>query len=1730
MSKNRTHGLIWHRLRRGLCGVLCLALLLGLLPAGTVLPAEAAHWAEPYAQQLVDWGVMRGDVNGNLNLGSAITRAEFVTLINRAYGYDVLGSTPFTDVYSRDWYYEDIGIAYNIGYFKGTSTTKASPKGTLTREQAAVMLSRNLMLQETVGETLGFSDSRSLNDWSRGLIGAAVAEGMISGYTDGSFQPRKAISRGEVAAMLVKAIGTPIQKEGDYALGSVYGNVTINSSGVALRDTVILGNLYLTGGIDLGDVLLENVNVLGRIVISGGGESNAGENSVILRNVKAKELAVDSIDGQFVTVRAEGTTDIPTTNVRTNAYVDDESWPGYGLSYIKLDGEPGTKLQLAGKIKEVRNLTPNSDLQFVQGTAEKVTVDEHATNSTVLVDSGTRVDELNLDVATKVTGNGDIKDLNVDASGSTVEQLPDKIDIRPGIVADINGKEMDHTTAEEASAEPKLLAGYPKVKNIAPATATGVFSTNKAGTVYWAVSAVADGSVSVDDLLENPAYGGNIHEKQAGSVNASKSNTEYTAAISKLQPDGSYYISAVMVDGQGRQSPLKVASFSTPDNTVPAFNKGYPRMTLTTTEIAQVTVMTNKNCQLYWALLPAGSTAPTPQEFKANSISGNLGYGMVDAVKNATQPIKVNRATLQEKTTYDLYLWLNDYDGAHSSKVTKLTFTTLDETPPVVIDLRQTDATDKTAKVTYSLNEPGTLYWAIVTEADYAAGNFMKYDLDTLEARVTVESGTGAIAKGSSKASKAEADISFTISKLNRATTKTTSYVLYYMAKDTDGNYSSPVEVEKIYTLDTDPPTVEQHFTKTQNPKDDTANPFANTDIRLKFSESVQGGTKEDKIFLNLYANVQNALELNDTDAIANARNALASALREHITMYSINRNGSTPQVKERTSDSYTGDDWVIDWRYAEVGMENDGSVVITLPTVSPEPDENNRRSALNLQGGATYYFELKDIYDLAYGRANPMEEGTNTVQLAPFTTVYAQVSLSQGDQYEDVDVTVGTSQVTIDICMQVEPQSTSQVPKTERWEMILWSNVTANIQIYRMVTDKNGTVLKNWEAMGSDLDITVPIGSDKSGRSLYRQAMGGQALPYLNNGDGSMDEDKIYYYGIHFNSVNGNPRKNPIDWGNRIEMSFAIIAGGAGNVNMVGGNVDDNFDSAVGTDKVASIGSARTDTGVGTILTIPKQFIDSTVPSFRTTYPKFTAGSSVINMELNLDRNSGTIYYVVAAAEDLAPITKKGETAVTSANDGRDGSSGWTADKPTYIPTDGTDRDKPANKDVIAFLKDANGNLVNGGYNHPSDNLIINPRQLGPSGESVFYEGTSPTGQPMNSPVKYTGATARINVSGLKPETVYYVYFVLQGDGVNYSEVQCYRVETTELGRPSITVDGVSSVVSMTPDAETELHYALWEQNKLPATIRSAKISYEDADGNDAEMTVLKALVTPLNGRGGETYFDRYATDAQKESVLLRVLGSVTDTGAEPVDTWSIPHVGTAPGVPNHPDYVQEDETVQVDFETLMTSKESRYILVAAVCNRYGNVDNATEYGYGAVQNLTAPDKVVPDYPGVDANGDGYLEPALTNTWDPNNPTASAYDGTVTVTFTENEVYYHNNADGLLYEVWPGKPTTAAEKEKAKNVLDVIGGGAVESDRVSVQLRTGWDGKGVTRSFTFKLKGIRHGEDIVFFQGGRISNGSDFSTTKTLRLIFDATLTSKNYHPDWGTDVSSPGFRVEWK
>lgn len=1504
MSRNHKHKTVRNWLHRGFAGLLCLVMVLGLLPGTALLTVSAEdeeeevmeNWATPYMEQLVGWGVMRGDIDGNLYPERSITRAEFVTMMNRAYGYDEMGGNPFVDVLTQDWFYDDIDIAYNVGYFLGSSSNTATPNGDLTREQAAVLLARNMMLRGSSGETLGFSDSRELSEWSRGLVGAASDSGVINGYEDGSFRPQNNITRGEVASMLTRAVGTLVNQPGSVSLGSVYGNVTINSSDVSLRNTTIVGNLYLTGGIGLGDVLLENVDVYGEIIVAGAGESNSSQSSVVMRNVTANSLIVDNISNQFVTVRAEGDTRIATTSVRTNAYVEDTTANGFGLSYIELDGEPGSRLQLAGNIKEVKNLTPMSSLEIVQGSAAKVTADEKATDSSIRIESGARVDELDLDVGARVDGDGDIGSMNVGAAGTNVSILPDDITVRPGITSNVAGTQMDNVTAAESSSDPRLLSGYPAVRSIAPNSATLVFSTNKAGTVYWAVSALADGSVNEDDLITNPAYGGNVF--RSGRINAVNSKTEYTAQVTGLTVDGWYYVSALLVDARGNHSPLKVTAFSTPDNTTPAFTAGYPVMTKNTTKTAQVTVMTNKSCQLFYALLPNNAAAPTAQEFKTGAVSGNLGYGVVDVVKSNTTPINVNSVTLEELTNYSLYLWLNDYDNARSSAVRRVNFTTPDETPPVVTDIMQTNAAAASVDLSYTLNETGTLYWAIVPEGDTT---FMNYELDTMEAKVKVEAGYSALKRGSSTASRADTAIRLAISGLNSRTTGTTSYDVYYIAKDRAGNYADKVGKINVRTLDTDAPTVTQRFTKYND--DNTAEPLADTDVELVFSESVQGGSDGRRIFMNLYNAVIDTAA--GPEAQNAAREALANALREHIKLYRVPMVGQATQVTERTKDnqSEANLNWTIDYRFATVRME-EGKMIISFPTFE---ESGEPRSALNLDSGATYYFHVEGIYDNAL---TPNAMGGR--DLPQFRTVFARVSLSMGSSQtlEDLPAAPENNKANrIDFNFVVDPISVDRVDDDMRWDMLIWTDMLMEYTLYYRYIDANNRPVTGdrgkWKKLN---DEPFPMPMESSGL-LYKS----YTTNFLRANEQRPDLDKLnsmekMEFAIHIDSMGVDSNKNFSAWNYNVTFRVSIMAGEWNTLlGLANGSTQTDYNNGITAGAVP----------IGTPDPFERRvpFTDSEAPVIGNDWPILTDLSDVgAKIDVMLDR-PGSVYYILFPVSSM--ITDNNAALNNATTELTEDRLQTVKDYSTPVGVTGgrmTNGDefgvnvKPRLGKIPRVGESADGRYMPA---EPVVNLVTN----GTFVSNDVIKGAT------NSVIANTTTTIDLT-NKLSPNTTYLICMVTRGTSAVYSkEVLCYRFTTKEAMRPELDLFVDGSTARITTDRNTDWSYFLvrkgyesavfkemfsrrtdtnwkandstvggsdgyfWVKETRDASGKVTAYQYSEKNGNLnfestmplEQMTVLDAM--DIRCYDGGTYcgsvFDMYATTEAKNELASLIQGS---------------------------------------------------------------------------------------------------------------------------------------------------------------------------------------------------------------------------------------------------------------
>lgn len=1504
------------------------------------LPAQVhADYTEPYMKRMEELGLLQGDADGDLRPGDPITRAEFVTIINRAFGYRSAGGHPFRDVPGTAWYAEDVDIGYTEGYITGTSPTAFSPNLSITREEAAFILAKNLMMEPAVGENTSFADGRSISTWSRGMVSAAAENNLISGYPDGTFRPQKSITRGEAAVILLNAVGTPVSRPGTTTLGDVWGNVTITSSGVTLKDTVVAGNLYVTAGVELGDVVLENVKVLGEIVVSGGGVSEAGEDSVILRNVDAPKLVVDNIKNQQVSLRVEGDGLIQQASVRTDAFLADNTPAGHGIGEIELNGENGLELKLAGNIKNVVNRTPESALSISSGRVDTITVDEKAVDSTLEISSGAEADHVNLDVGTTVTGDGDIGDLVVNAPGSNVSMLPDQIVIRPGDTANIDGENMDSEAAAESSADPRLLSGYPKITDLAPSSATAQFSGNKRGTVYWAVTSVTDGSVGTDELIDPPSYTTKIVAN--GSAALSGAGERSTAKISKLVSDGSYYLSAVLVDARGDQSPLKVLSFTTPDNTVPGFADGYPYMSKVTNVSAQVTVMATKSCRLYWALLPKGAQAPTAQDFKANAVTGNLGYGSRDVTKNTAYSFDVNNVALEELESYDLYLWLTDVEGGQSSRVEKLSFTTVDRTPPKFNTNATVNKVERTSVGLYAnLNEAGTLYWVVVEQGtEYPkplAGQSGPVDLSSDTAKMQVSAGMNALKSGKVNMSQ-DKDVSFNVSGLDPEK----AYDLYYVAQDKAGNYSARVQVITIHTLDPSAPTVVQEFTRYNG--DESGTPYPDTDIRLVFSEEVQDAAAN--VTLKEYYDRVTAAK-GETEK-EQARTALGNVLRNSIKLY-VDTGSGRPELVADGVDAAdkTQGGWVIDYRYAEVTME-EGKTVVIFRTADSE-----KESALNLQSGAEYHFEIE---------ANTISDTSDAknimgkTKLDTFKTIFAVVNLSNPNEstlegtitdYHDPgqEIQLTGDDKLVDISWLLAPATTESVPDNVDWDMIIWSDTSITFDLYRR-TNLAETPGK-WERIGEEIELTVPDGDDRRGVSLTRILQKGNNPQFqqLNQ----LLEENQYEYAVHFTRVGTLGDRDT--WSQRVTMGVTVVAGSTSDLgSLANGRLDSSALEEALAEGVTNIGQPDD-------FTLRKQFSDQTPPIFVDNRPNFETGDSSVKMYLMLDR-PGTIYYMVAP---YGTVTTEGEK--------RDGS------KKYHFSTDKTDYE--------ALPKNGENDPGSGGMEYPFN--ITAPTPL-----SIINAGNQANARIKHGSIQGGATEVEKIVQNLEVKTDYIAYFVIQGSSSQvYSEVYAYRFSTDDVTPAYITMRAVNPEVEFTTSQDATLYYSLFASNKLPPLFgqnlagNHLDPEYRDKVGTEiTDLTLLEAIQKTINGVTGESYFDRYASEETKEQVRQAI---TSQTSSEALDKGSIPNMA-------------QKEPQAHDFTNAMDPESATaYVCLATAQNALGG-----KWTFKAVDGVRIPDEDAPVLLKVTTT--------VTKVNDAADPVRVS--GTVTLQFSET--IYHINDSG---------------------------------------------------------------------------------------------------------------------
>ncbi|MEC0227932.1 GLUG motif-containing protein [Paenibacillus alba] len=163
------------------------------------------HWAEASIRELVQLGAINGYSDHTFKPNDPITRAEFVTVIVKAFHLQAQTGKAFVDTEAH-WARSAIEIAASLGIVTGYSASTFGPDDLITREQMAVMIIGAAQIVSSGERADSFKDSAAISDWARTALAAATAKALLNGYEDGTVKPKANTTRAEAAAIILRAL------------------------------------------------------------------------------------------------------------------------------------------------------------------------------------------------------------------------------------------------------------------------------------------------------------------------------------------------------------------------------------------------------------------------------------------------------------------------------------------------------------------------------------------------------------------------------------------------------------------------------------------------------------------------------------------------------------------------------------------------------------------------------------------------------------------------------------------------------------------------------------------------------------------------------------------------------------------------------------------------------------------------------------------------------------------------------------------------------------------------------------------------------------------------------------------------------------------------------------------------------------------------------------------------------------------------------------------------------------------------------------------------------------------------------------------------------------------------------------------------------------------------------------------------------------------------------------
>ena len=165
--------------------------------------ANTGSWSADSIDFMYANGLIYGTGKNKFSPNATMTRGDLVLILYRLAGEPSVSGVknPFKDVTSGDYYYKAVLWAYKNDVVNGTGNGTFSPKKAVTREQLAAILYRYSGAPSTSTRLTGFTDASKVSSYATNAMKWAVGAGIINGNGN-KLDPQSSATRAQVAAML----------------------------------------------------------------------------------------------------------------------------------------------------------------------------------------------------------------------------------------------------------------------------------------------------------------------------------------------------------------------------------------------------------------------------------------------------------------------------------------------------------------------------------------------------------------------------------------------------------------------------------------------------------------------------------------------------------------------------------------------------------------------------------------------------------------------------------------------------------------------------------------------------------------------------------------------------------------------------------------------------------------------------------------------------------------------------------------------------------------------------------------------------------------------------------------------------------------------------------------------------------------------------------------------------------------------------------------------------------------------------------------------------------------------------------------------------------------------------------------------------------------------------------------------------------------------------------------